>query len=451
MRFIRSVRAWSSAPSVRWGVGSAAAAVLGAAALAATLLTGGQPRALTLNATLTGNVTTVPLALGGTSGAGASAVTADLAKPLDAGPPATGTGTPPPTSLPPATEPPATEPPSTVPPSATPPATVPPTTPPPASPPPAQSRSAITLTAPKSSPVRKAIKLSGALSWASGTVPAGTTIALARSGPAGTKPPPASIVTGTGGSFSFGDTPQAYGTYTYTASYAGDAAHSAATARFAVTVTRLTPVLHLAPVPGISAYHARITLTATLTGGGSGRRVEFYVQQRGSTAWRLVGIVAPTSAGVARIAYTTGATSTYVARFPGDAQYAPLNTPGSVNQVRVAISQALAGYFASEAYQGATYRVYHHTATLKDTVTVAPPKPGQCVSIQIQVLYQGAWSWDLISGCGSLTSASQVFGSFSLARASGARYRIRAIFTPAKSDLINLANETGWLYFRVTA
>jgi hypothetical protein len=137
-----------------------------------------------------------------------------------------------------------------------------------------------------------------------------------------------------------------------------------------------------------------------------------------------------------------------------DGLYASAAASTSTVSVRVNVAQALAGYYASETYQGNAYRVYHHTATLKDTVTVAPNKHGECTSIQIQILYQGAWQWDVVTGCGYLTSGSQVFGYFSLTGAAAKppavnRYRIRAVFSPAKTDTANLGNLSSWQYFRV--
>jgi hypothetical protein len=107
----------------------------------------------------------------------------------------------------------------------------------------------------------------------------------------------------------------------------------------------------------------------------------------------------------------------------------------------------------AKTYKGTPYRVYHHTATLHDTITVAPNKHGECVKAEIQVYLDGAWVEDLPSAttdCGSLSGSSQVPGSFGLARAAGERYRIRALFLRSASDGANANNSSSWRYFRVT-
>jgi hypothetical protein len=258
-------------------------------------------------------------------------------------------------------------------------------------------------------------------------------------------------MTAAGGAFSFTDVPQAAGTYTYTVSYAGSATNSSAQAHYYVTVTRLATTLRLAASGGIVDYHAPITLTATLGAASSGHRVSFYAKPAGSKASTLITTATTNSKGVATAAYTMASTTTFSASFVADGQYASATANTSIVSVRVNVAQALAGYYASETYQGNVYRVYHHTVTLKDTATVTPNKHGECTSIQIQILYQGAWQWDVVTGCGYLTSGSQVFGYFSLGKAAGQRYRIRAVFSPAKTDTANLGNLSSWQYFRVAA
>jgi hypothetical protein len=354
----------------------------------------------------------------------------------------------PPTTTPPTTQPPSTQPPTTTPPT-TQPTTTPPTTAPPSTGPPTSGMSTLTPTGPSTVPVLHAITLSGTLAFGDGsTVPQGTQLTVSRAGPPGTSQLPV-VTTAAGGAFAFTDTPQVAGAYTYTVSYAGSATSSSASAHYYVTVTRLATTLRLAASGAIVDYQARITLTATLGAASSGHRVSFYAKPAGSKASTLIATAITNAKGVATAPHTMSTTITFSASFAADGQYASATASTSTVSVRVNLAQALAGYYASETYQGSTYRVYHHTATLKDTVTVTPNKHGECTSIQIQILFQGAWQWDVITGCGYLTSASQVFGDFALGKAAGQRYRIRAVFSPAKTDISNLANLSSWQYFRV--
>jgi hypothetical protein len=149
-------------------------------------------------------------------------------------------------------------------------------------------------------------------------------------------------------------------------------------------------------------------------------------------------------------AYST----TFTAVFAGDAHYAPATVTTTVN-VAARVTQSLAGYYASERYEGAEYRVYHAAAQLKDSVTVAPNKHGECVKFGLQIYFQGAWRDDLPMGetatpCGALSKSSTVLGDFSLRNGVGARYRVRALYVHSRTDQANLSSDSSWAYFRVT-
>src|SRR5579862_9319286 len=61
MRVVRSIRALLSVPSMRWRIGSAAVATLGAVALGVALLVAGQGSSPVLSSTLTADVAAVPM------------------------------------------------------------------------------------------------------------------------------------------------------------------------------------------------------------------------------------------------------------------------------------------------------------------------------------------------------------------------------------------------------
>lgn len=93
--------------------------------------------------------------------------------------------------------------------------------------------------------------------------------------------------------------------------------------------------------------------------------------------------------------------------------------------------------------------MFHHTALLKDAVTVTPNKAGDCVRLEIQQYSQGTWFSGGVSPCGYLTSTSKVTWSVSLSQATGGRYRIRADLFPKATDTKNVANDGSWFYFSV--
>lgn len=216
-------------------------------------------------------------------------------------------------------------------------------------------------------------------------------------------------------------------------------------------MTRLAVSLRLATSASTVNYQAPVTVTAHLGATYQSRQVSVYAQTVTSAGKRLLKTATVSAAGNLSVGYAPQFSTTFSVVFPGDAHYAPKTVTRSV-YARVSVTQSLAGYYASETYQGARYRVYHHTGTLHDAVTVAPNKHGECVKAEIQVFLDGAWVDDLPTGataCGSLSSSSQVPGTFGLAHAAGARYRIRALFFRSASDGVNLNNSSPWLYFRV--
>ena len=351
-----------------------------------------------------------------------------------ASPTGTGTGTPTQTTTPtPTTSPTAT--------------TTPTPTP---TPTPTQASATLTLTAPKSVAILKSVTLTGNLTISGGTaVPGGTTLTVARAGPDGTTTlPPVTVPTT--GAYSLTDKPPAYGTYTYTASYAGTAAISSATAKYSVTVTRLATTLSLASSASAVSYQAKVTITAHLGVTYTGRQVSIYAQSAGSTSKQLLKTGTVSSAGDLSVTYSPSYSTTFSVTFPGDARYAPRTATRAV-VVSARVTQAISGYYASETYNGTLYRVYHHTATLADTVTVTPNKHGECALFDVQVYFQGTWSDDVTTGCGTLSSSSHVYGRFSLATAAGARYRIRAVYHPSSGDVTNGSGASAWLYFRVAS
>jgi hypothetical protein len=260
----------------------------------------------------------------------------------------------------------------------------------------------------------------------------------------------ATVTATASGTFSYSSTPPSYGTWTYSASYAGTAAISAATTTVHVTVNRLATTLSVAASAGTVNYRANVTVTAHLGATYKNRQVSVYAQTLTTKNWTLLKTATVSSSGNLAVTYAPAYSTTFAAAFTGDARYAPRTVTRTVS-VRVAVSQVLSGYYASETYKGALYRIYHHTATLRDAITVAPNKRGECVKAQVQILQGGSWVNDFpVTSCGALSSTSRVPGSFGLGNAAGARYRIRALFYHSASDPRNVNNASSWLYFRVT-
>ena len=153
------------------------------------------------------------------------------------------------------------------------------------------------------------------------------------------------------------------------------------------------------------AYDSTIHVTAHLGATDTNRTVSIYAQPFGSTAKTLLKTGTVDSNGNLAVSYLAPHSTTFSAVFTGDAQYAPMTVAQAVS-IRARVTLAISGYYASKLISGTTYRIYHHTARLGTAVTVAPNKRGECLKLEIQQYYQGAWHVKVITGCGHLNDSS---------------------------------------------
>jgi hypothetical protein len=138
--------------------------------------------------------------------------------------------------------------------------------------------------------------------------------------------------------------------------------------------------------------------------------------------------------------------TTYTAVFTGDARYQPTTVTLAI-KVGVKVSNSLSGYYKSTTVAGLDYHLYHRNATLKDLVTVAPNKTGECVRFEVQKSINGVWHPDTLSGCAALNKWSQTMLTSKLG--STGWYRFRPDFTASAKDTTNVSTDGGWLYYVV--
>ncbi len=113
------------------------------------------------------------------------------------------------------------------------------------------------------------------------------------------------------------------------------------------------------------------------------------------------------------------------------------------------MSETLSGYYASTRIGGITYRLFHRRALMHVHVTVRPNKSGQCVKLELQEHYHGAWH-GVTTRCGTLNSSSKISAAVRLTHANlGYHYRIRADYIRSSKDTTNLNNDSAWRYFIV--
>ena len=299
---------------------------------------------------------------------------------------------------------------------------------------PALVTTALTLGAPAADVPGRPITLQGALTPAS-SLPAGTTVTVTRTGPAGgtgVTLPAATVAAD--GSYSLTDTPPATGTYTYRASYAGDATHTAASASAIVQAAypAATPVL---TAPATDTRGKALRITGQLPDGPypAGARVQ--VRRTDLADPRGVALPGAAVAANGSFAFTdtpqTGGANTYQVSYAGDATHAAGSATATVQVSRAATSIGVT--------LNAANRTYAYNAWVGATVHLGASYSNRTVSLYAQP-YGGA---RVLVSSGTVNAKGTFTGwyrttrntSFSAAFAGDARY------APAASAAV-----VGWSY-----
>lgn len=201
---------------------------------------------------------------------------------------------------------------------------------------------------------------------------------------------------------------------------------------------------------GTLNYGGRVTVTAHLGKTSTNRTVSIYAQTFGTTGARLLQTGRVNSKGTLSVSYTATRSTAFSVTFGGDTKYAPRTVKRNV-YVHAKVIMANSGWYRSTHIRGTLYRVYHHTAHLNVTVTVAPNKHGECVVLEGQQYdpSSGTWSNDQTFGCGKLRANSKASGYLILTGATGGQYRLRADYTRSSADHVNINTDSSWFYFTV--
>jgi YVTN family beta-propeller protein len=303
----------------------------------------------------------------------------------------------------------------------------------------------LTLTGTATATLGHSVTLQGSLK-AGGASLAGAKVAVTRTGPGGSKT--TTFTTNADGGFTLTATGLAVGSYVYTASYAGNATTSSATAKHNVTMSRLPTSLTVSATPGTANYDGVVRVTAHLGATATNRTVEILGKPRGvSTSTRLAD-ARVNSSGNLTVSVRVTRSTTFTAVFAGDARYAAKSVATTM-YTRADVAMAIADYYASKRVGSVTYRLYHRTKHLNVGVAVAPNKKGECAKVEIQEYYRGAWHPNVTTNCVALNKNSVVGVYFTLNQADiGYHYRLRGDYVRG-SDLSNLSVDTGWQYFMV--
>jgi hypothetical protein len=312
------------------------------------------------------------------------------------------------------------------------------------------STSALTLAGPSSVTLGHAVALAGKLSLSGGYlagVPAapGTQVIITRTVAGGTSTAKFTATTDAKGDFALTDTPKTGGAYTYTASYAGNAAIRPAKASTSVAIPGPT-ALTMTTSSGTVGYGGTVKVNIHLGTTASLRLVTLLARTVGSSDTRTVKVADVNPQGNLTVSLPLVNSTTFTVKFAGDRLDMAASATRTVS-AGVKIAASLGGYYTSTRLSGVTYRVYHHTATLKVPVTVAPNKHGECVELQAQRYSSRSWHTVTSGSCSHLNSRSQ--DTLALKLSATGQYRVRVYYSHSASDSTNASTYGDWLYYEV--
>jgi hypothetical protein len=282
---------------------------------------------------------------------------------------------------------------------------------------------------------RDTVKLTGLWSSASGVDPADPTVTISRTKSGGGTVDLTTALDGTD-HYKLLSTPPSAGTFTYTASVAGDTTNAdAVSSSVDVVVTKHWTSLGLRVTHGTVVYGDSTTLVATLKGGDTGSKVRF--EKKSGAGWNAIATVPVSSDGVARLRVAPGAKQTYRAVFDATANLKASTSDTSTVQVRPIMVSRMIGTFTKVG----DYAVYA-CCTAYFYVKLKPIHPR--LSWIATVQYYGHGKWRKL-GSGSYRFQSNGSSAIYLNASSGYRYRVRGHFD---GDGDHLPTTSAWNYFK---
>ncbi|GGM06283.1 hypothetical protein GCM10010129_57430 [Streptomyces fumigatiscleroticus] len=300
--------------------------------------------------------------------------------------------------------------------------------------------------APKTATRAKSLTVKGSLT--SGlALPAGTPLTVTRTDLE--SPNGKSLGTkrlGTGGTFSFTDTPPAGGKVTYKVTYAGDTSHTAATASDSVEVSRAKPALTLNNNGKVYSYGTDVTFTAHLGTTYKNRTVEIWADPFGADKpKKLVKSGKVNSKGNLAVKLDMSRDIKLTAVFKGDARYASRSVT-STAYARVKVSTTLSKHYKTAKIGSTTYQYFHKNTDVISTTTMSYHK-NRKQRLQLQVYSGGKW-YTTATEYFTLGSNGKSVVNLGHAGQSGVRARVRSSYVNSDSgDTVNTTTHGAWKYF----
>ncbi|MGX1271211.1 Ig-like domain repeat protein [Streptomyces phaeoluteigriseus] len=303
----------------------------------------------------------------------------------------------------------------------------------------------LTVNAPASAPRAKKLTVTGKLS-ATVPLPAGVRLAVTRTdleSPRGKALP--AVTVAANGAYSFADTPPAGGTVTYKVTYAGDAAHTAASAGDKVAVSRAATTLTLNNNGKLYNYGTDVKFTAHLGTTYKNRTVQIWADPFGTDKpKKLIKTGTVNSSGNISAWVDMTRDTAVTAVFAGDARYAPKSVKATA-YARVRVSTAVSRHYRT-AKIGSTSYYWFHKNTDPLLTTTMTYYPGRQQRFDLQVYYQGAWytTDSEYFPVGSNGKSAVVLGA---PGESGIRARMRSVYVNGSSgDSVNSTTYGAWKY-----
>ncbi|MCH5673590.1 Ig-like domain-containing protein [Streptomyces gilvus] len=223
------------------------------------------------------------------------------------------------------------------------------------------------LTAPSTAVPGRSLTITGTLT-STAALPAGQVAHITRNGTA-----LPDVTTKADGSLTFTDTPPAEGTYTYAASYAGDATHDPATTTTLVQASKLVTSVSLT-APATSTRAQKLTVSGKLSGApfAAGGVVKVTKTDLGHTSGTALADAKVATDGSFTFSDTPqiGGANTYKVTYGGDVSHKSGSTSATVQVSRTATSLTIATDHATYAY-GQTAKITAHLGTTYNKRTVA--------------------------------------------------------------------------------
>jgi hypothetical protein len=305
----------------------------------------------------------------------------------------------------------------------------------------------LTASAPASGTRGKAYTVSGRLS-STLPIPAGTQLSVTRvdlAHPAGVltaiKP-----VIAANGSWHFADTATIGGPVTYRVGYAGDSLHSAVTASATISIARAATTVSISTSSSGYAYNGWAHITAHLGRTWNGRTVAVYAMPWGMPQ-TLVASGTVDRYGDFSTWYRMTRNTRFSAWFAGDYFYGSA-WAGRWTNGYAEIADTLADSYGSSSYAGYRFQLFHKAKPPLMGTAVGPDKGNECIVLNAQWYYSGAWHNLASQGCSYLDANGVTWIQLDLTGFPlGSHFRIAPEYT---GDGINAATWGSWLNFSVT-